>query len=277
MMISYRIIQVLLISMCISAMLQAQVIRSTASLLYFNDILAHDAFKGMQDSLKESSSCNGCWSNIKFNFLFDGRFSLIADPIHGKEKVVKMFGLKMGLEFHHTFRVGIGFYTQRHPLQSQFVNTYNDTVSYSIGFRYNTVYLEHIIYNDFRWEVSLPLQLGVGDVPVRIHSSILDSITLDTSFTIPVASIGINAHYKLVPWFGVGAGLGFRKILLKDELINKTFSSPFAAFKIKLFIGPLYKCIFKPEEIKSAREDYNRMRRKKFEEKIKRREAKRQP
>jgi hypothetical protein len=46
-----------------------------------------------------------------------------------------------------------------------------------------------------------------------------------------------QVNYKIVPWLGVGAGIGYRNIWNKSALLQKTFDAP--VYIIKIIIYPM--------------------------------------
>jgi uncharacterized oligopeptide transporter (OPT) family protein len=58
-----------------------------------------------------------------------------------------------------------------------------------------------------------------------------------------VTQVGISAQYKIIRWVGVGAGLGYRLMLVNNPEIETKMNSPVFAIGIKLYLGEIVKSI----------------------------------
>jgi hypothetical protein len=59
-----------------------------------------------------------------------------------------------------------------------------------------------------------------------------------------ISDIGINAQYKVLKWVGLGAGIGYRFMLVSNPEIDTDFSSMVYSIRIKVFLGEIMKTIF---------------------------------
>lgn len=204
-------------------------------------------------------------SNIVFQF--DNRNERYYDVR------ARMNGLRIGMEYYKRLRTGFGFYgnnnfyEMRYPMRS-------DTLSQSARFSYSTVFAEVVVFRNFRWEVSSSGALGAGAIRLNSFStSTAQPIFLgqDTIGGVGLYDIGLHTHYKIFPWFGLGVGGGYRNVTAKSRpLLEEPFTDTYIDFKIKVFIGYIYKGIFKPEAIKAERAyyDYRRAKRKAYLKKL---------
>jgi hypothetical protein len=51
-------------------------------------------------------------------------------------------------------------------------------------------------------------------------------------------------------WFGVGAGVGYRLMLLDNPAKKHSFNSPIYTVKLKLFVGEIIRSVFPPKKKK---------------------------
>jgi len=204
-------------------------------------------------------------SNIIFQF--DNRNEKYYD-VQGR-----MNGLRIGVEFYKRVRVGFGFYENSNFYELKYPGR-PDTLSKTISFRYTTNFGELVLYRNFRWELSHSLAFGKGQFAVNkfdTHTSVPEFIGRDTIYNARLFDLGLHTHYKIFPWFGLGLGAGYRSVYVHNHPELRTaFSDPYFEFKIKLFIGYIYKGIFKPEVIKAEKAyyDYRRKQRKKYFENL---------
>jgi len=177
-------------------------------------------------------------------------------------RLTKMNGLKIGMDFYDRYRFGFGFYKLDVPieLKPQPIENSNDTIFINFEFKYNSVYLEYVLYHDYKWEVSFPLSFGSGTGTIKAYSKLSGYDTTQVIKGIPIVAINAAAHYKVFHWVGVGVGLGYRQILTKDKAANEALSSPFYVIKLKIFLSRLYESVFKHTEVIEEREEYKRQR-----------------
>lgn len=174
----------------------------------------------------------------------------------------RMNGLKLGVEIEEIFRVGVGFYGNNtfYPFEPP---SAIQSLPQTVKFRYTTVFTEWVLYKDFRWEISLPLAYGGGMIQhnnFKLDGSQPEFLGRDTIRRNRLIDIGAMGHYKVFPWAGIGAGIGYRQLLQDDPTYRKPFSAPYFDIKLNLFLGYIYKGIFKPEEVEVEREEYEQKR-----------------
>jgi hypothetical protein len=186
---------------------------------------------------------------------FDDRNLFLAKPN------TKMDGVKLGVELYQRYRFGFTYFFlgKERPLDALFRE--KDTVQQQLKLNYWGPFFEYVLYEDFRWEVSIPLNLGYGKGRVdtkKVSTSIKGRrMTSDLVFT----SGGLNAHYKVFHWLGFGVGIGYNHVFTKEPAIRKVLNSPYYAIRVKLFLGGLYRCVFKPKVVKQLKLDYREERR----------------
>lgn len=199
----------------------------------------------------------GFVSNVMFQF--DNRNERYYE-VRGR-----MNGIKLGLEFYKRFRTGFAFYANNDFYRIEPPEG-TDSIARSARFDYATYFGELVIFRNFNWEVSTIAAVGSGDIRVNtfdVRRSVPEFRSLDTLHDVRVFDIGLNAHYKVFPWLGVGGGVGLRNVNnLSDANIRNAFHDPYFDFKIKLFLGYVYKGVFKPEAIQAEREYYNHRKQK---------------
>ncbi len=215
-----------------------------------------------QDSVIYEKPKAGVVSN--FLFQFDNRNERYY------ETRARMNGVKIGLEFYKRFRVGVGFYGNNNFYQINFPDVSEDH-RFSGRFSYATTFAEVVFYRSFRWELSTSLARGTGQILLNTYeakTSIPELVKQDTLNNIRLYDYGVNAQFKIFPWFGIGVGAGYRWLNLPAEPeLQGLFSDPYFDFKIKVFLGYAIKGIFSPEKIDAERlyyEQRSRIRRAKF-------------
>lgn len=180
----------------------------------------------------------------------------------------RMNGLKLGLESYKRVRFGFGFYAN-----NNFYRIPNPAIDDSIlrtgKLNYSTFFTEIVFYRSFRWEVSLIGATGGGRLRVNNFSndaSISRFIRQDVYEKVKIRDVAVNGQFKIFPWLGVGAGLGYRNVVnLPDENLRDAYRVPYIDFKLKIFLGYAVKSIFKPSKIEEEKAYYAYRKKKRHE------------
>ncbi|MCS7073441.1 MAG: hypothetical protein NZ108_03135, partial [Bacteroidia bacterium] len=193
----------------------------------------------------KSSAQSSNWysSKPKFIFYLDNRNSFIR----GKE--ADIVGFRFGVEIEH-WRTGIGFYglSTKHFKKITVLSAAGEPelLAARLRFVYVTSFGEYIFFRNRRWEFSAPVSLGLGKVSLETEKD--GKIETIRENGIILIEPSITGHFKVFSWIGIGAGLGYRQVLLAPSNQYGLFSSPIYILKIKLFFSPIYKAIFKGEK-----------------------------
>ncbi len=174
---------------------------------------------------------------------FDSRRSFVSN------RDVKILGARAGVEMDGKIRTGFGIYFLRSPFYRTFFfndpqTQEPDTVLARLRFNYMTFFVEPVLLSTRRWEVSFPLHLGVGDSQYEAIGPI-DAFTLRT---VVLTELGVQGHYKIFPWIGLGAGVGFRQMIRGNQYVREDFNAPTYSFAIKIFTGYIINKLFGKEE-----------------------------
>jgi len=175
-------------------------------------------------------------------------------------QTANFWGLKLGVQMFQKYRIGFGGYymprfVDKTPTQEFSVR---DTITVYRKFRmhYYTTFMEWVFVHNFRWEVALPISAGYGIAEVERWNPARFRWEPGKDVDEFVATVSVNAHYKIFSWVGVGLGLGWRQILTPDQDIQRDFSGLILSYKVKIFAGHLYKALFRKEKILEEKGDY---------------------
>ena len=162
----------------------------------------------------------------KFEFRLDSRSSFI------NQTGVRVFGVKAGVQFDEKLSFGLGY----NFLSSSIRRTIVDKgINYKseLKFRVFSPYLEYVFYRDEYWELSIPVQFGFGhsffenlgqDGPSHLKREFVVSYEPAITF-----------QYRILSYFGVGAGVGYRLMIKPNSEIKEQFTSPVYLFKVKVY------------------------------------------
>jgi hypothetical protein len=174
---------------------------------------------------------------------FDSRNSFIDNSR------AKVFGIKAGLNYNNRLHFGIG-YNQLSPPAKDFdkeltiINTSGqpEKITAMLRLFYISLHAEYIFYQTKKWELSMPLQFGVGQTYYKYnYLGKRKVIEQDLNFIYEPA---VSVEYKFVKWAGVGADIGYRFMLTDYEKLNRKFTSPTYAFKFLIYYNEIIKSVF---------------------------------
>lgn len=175
----------------------------------------------------------------KLVFKFDTRNSFIT------AQKAKIFGIKLGLNYNETVKLGIGFNSLLTDIYTDVQMKYGaneiDTVA-RLSFFYVSPYFEYVFYRNKKWEHSIPIQIGFGSSGYKYRNR-AGTLIKENYEPVVLYEPSMTTQYKFLSWAGIGLGLGYRVMLLKNRDTNVNFNSPIYVLKLNLFPGNLYKTI----------------------------------
>lgn len=172
----------------------------------------------------------------KLDIKLDNRFSFI------RNSDVKTVGVKIGLNFNRKFKVGIGVNQMLLSVEKQILNEENVLVPVDLEYFYFSPYIEYVYFNSKRWEFSLSTQLGFGDASYRHMDENGNRVKLVKSSILSYEP-AMLIDYKIIRWFGIGTGVGYRLVYYQSKGINQNFSSPEYVVKLKIYLGEIVRTI----------------------------------
>jgi hypothetical protein len=163
----------------------------------------------------------------KFQLGLDNRRSFIRD------RDVGIIGLRAGLDFEGRARVGFGVYTLSSPFEETLVQKdflgILDTTRARLRLSYMTAYFGYVLFLTKRWEVSVPVHLGVGDYRYT-------KLRMDPR-TYLMTEAGLSASYRIAPFIGLTGGIGHRVVLAGGAAIRQSFNAATYSLGIKIWTG----------------------------------------
>jgi hypothetical protein len=182
---------------------------------------------------------------VKPFFQFDSYYSFI-----GNERA-DVFGFKGGVEINQKWRFGAGF----NKIKSDIIEwkllpeeelPYSPTgniVKSQLYLNYYPLLAEYVFYNKDPWQVSLPITVGYGNSYFSYYDNDYNKRKIFNR-SIVITEVGITGQLKVFKWIGVGAGVGYRYLLLDNPEIETQVSSPVYSVRIKIFPGAIIKTFF---------------------------------
>lgn len=158
-----------------------------------------------------------------------------------------MPGIRVGLDFDGLVRVGGGLYFLSSDVYHQFLLSDPATggpytAIGKLNFRYVSIFFEPVLLRSKRWEISIPLHLGIGDSYYEGAG-----FELSQPKTALLSEASLSCQYKILPWVGLSGGVGYRRLLREINPTGENLHAPIYIFSIKFFAEWVYLKIFNPE------------------------------
>ena len=173
----------------------------------------------------------------------DSRNSFIANSR------AKIFGVKLGLSYCKRVHFGVG-YNQLYPPATDFnkkiyvnENTLlKDSAIAKLNMFYFSAHVEYIYYQTKHWELSIPLQIGIGKTNYK-YIYLDEKYRIEDTFNF-IYEPAISVEYKPIKWIGIGADIGYRFMVTDYRKLNQKFNSPTYAFKFLIYYSEIFKSVF---------------------------------
>lgn len=171
-------------------------------------------------------------------FQLDQRFSILNG------KVVGTNGFKGGIEWRGRWRAGLGLYRLSGGVPTRTTQPPGTPPGTrdEVRFRYGVVYGEYVFIGKPRWELSTPLQLGIGGYYTK-YSFPDGGVARTNSRILYLVEPSVAAHYRIFRWVGLGAGAGYRQVFASGDQPEDQISGYIFFARVKLFLGDLYKVV----------------------------------
>ncbi|MEQ8908299.1 MAG: hypothetical protein RIC95_03840 [Vicingaceae bacterium] len=166
----------------------------------------------------------------ELDFRLDSRNSFI------NQNGVKVFGFKLGAQFDEKLSFGLGYNFLWSELTKEFTIE-GKLINMKLGYYYFSPYVEYVFYEDQKWQLSIPVQFGLGESYYENNQEV-GARYINRQF---VASYepAIAFQYRFFTYFGAGMGVGYRLMLVPNTEIEEQFTSPVYIFKFKVYFEKL--------------------------------------
>lgn len=165
------------------------------------------------------------------SFEFDTRNSFITGS------TAKIYSIKAGVAFGTRMSLGIGYNFIGTELQEEFIHDGKWTRA-EIRMNYVAPFIQYSFYQRGPWEVSTPIQIGVGNSFLREKNE-AGELVFNKSRVV-LYEPGMAFEFKIFRLIGVGAGFGYRIMLKNNKGIQQQFTSPVYALRCRLIFGEVY-------------------------------------
>lgn len=162
----------------------------------------------------------------------DSRHSFI------NQRGVKTAGVKVGIQFADKLSFGIGYNQLWSPLSSTISQNGLQT-KVRLGFYNFSPYVEYVFFRDKKWELSIPVQIGIGS-SYYSNKSGAGADRLREEFVMSYEP-AITFQYRVLKYFGAGFGIGYRLMVVPNQQLNEKFTSPVYIFKTRIYFQDILR------------------------------------
>ena len=156
----------------------------------------------------------------------------------------KIRGIKLGLDFNKTVKLGIGYNWLASELEDERAYLAADgeryTAPHRLRFTYVSPYIEYTFFREGRWEASIPVHLGLGSARYAFTDHLGQDRTTAAN-TILLYEPYMTCQYKPSRYFGIGVGTGYRLLFAGNRRMPENFNSPIYVVKFNLLFGEIVK------------------------------------
>ncbi|MBL0037191.1 MAG: hypothetical protein IPP26_15880 [Flavobacteriales bacterium] len=162
---------------------------------------------------------------------------------------VRMLGVKVGLEHGGRVRYGIGYSFLRTPVEREqqvVENGLTRTVTTRVRLGYVTPFFSYAFYQRGPWEVSIPVQVGIGGGSLVYDDLEGRTQKLKRAFVF-LYEPAMTVQYRFLKYFAVGGGLGYR-LAFTNASLDESLNAPVYILGVRVFFGDVYKDLRGEEE-----------------------------
>ncbi|MBL0340302.1 MAG: hypothetical protein IPP71_04875 [Bacteroidetes bacterium] len=214
------------------------------SLILFSSIVI-PGFSQIKSSTNSEYPLISFRSKPKFFITLDKTGSFVA----GKGATTNE--IRIGLEFKKKLRLGIGFaalvsdVVAEKTIKTQ-VTQVDSVLNANLSLAYFSMSGEYIFYNSKRWQITMPVTLGIGSSYFNYFELIdgdYKTKKTDQGTVVLFGPTGV-ATYRILRWVGVSGGVGFRYAVVNNSKVKESFNSPIYLIRLRIFLGEIYKSVF---------------------------------
>ncbi|HRD37405.1 MAG TPA: hypothetical protein PLC65_02130 [Bacteroidia bacterium] len=188
-------------------------------------------------------------SKASIDLRLESRYSFINNEL------AAINGIRIGASFRRKLRFGGGISWLKSDLYDDIYipNSNGDLISNRKFLRlgYVCLYADVVFYKTKRWQVSVPIQTGLGLSWYQFNDSY--NLNSQPKYFLWIYEPGISTHFKIFKWLGLGMDVNYRFTLKNNKNISEQFSSPTYALKFLFWADQLFYDLFPNSKITEKR------------------------
>lgn len=168
-----------------------------------------------------------------------------AQNIFVGKRSVRIGGLRLGVnDTKLGIKAGLSFYGFNNRLKTDavYVPEINDHTFLESDYGLMTLFVEPTIFENTRFLVIAPVNVGYGQVS-QYYGSQIGSLRFYRKFPMGVFSAQVAAQVNVFYWLSFGAGLGYHFSGGADQQIRKEYSGLMLNLRLKIDFFGIYKTV----------------------------------
>lgn len=152
-------------------------------------------------------------------------------------RLARIRGVKLGLDYNKTIKLGLSYNWLVSSIRRDvFYN--NQSFQARLRYHYFAPYFEYAFYRQGPWEIAVPIHVGVGWTDYyRVKRG--QGTRTNKAFVLSYEPYMMGS-YTFLRYFALGAGVGYRLVLVGNADLNENFNSPIYVFKFQVLLGKLW-------------------------------------
>lgn len=188
-------------------------------------------------------------SKSSFSLRLESRYSFINNEL------AAINGIRIGVNFRRKLRFGGGLSWLKNDIyESEYImnesNILTPTKKY-LKLGYICLYADFVFYKTKRWQVSVPIQTGLGMSWFQYSDKY--NLKSNPKYFLWIYEPGVSTQFKVFKWLGIGMDINYRFALKANKNLNEQFNSPTYALKLLFWADQLFYDLFPNSKIAQKR------------------------
>jgi hypothetical protein len=166
-----------------------------------------------------------------FHYKFDSRSAFIGN------RNANVWGIKVGIGYNKRIRFGIGYnyLKSRLPAKVNLISPDSgEPIKTRLRMRYVSFYAEYVYHRKNKWELSVPVQLGIGSTKYVSFTDPKNNYQ-SPGYLVVLYEPCLSVNYRVVPFVAIGTEMGLRLALVKNRNVAEQLTAPIYVFKVLVY------------------------------------------
>ena len=166
----------------------------------------------------------------------ESRYSFINNS------AAKVTGVRLGMSFRRKLRVGLGYsWLDTDVYEQRYITDVNGNAQFTkdyFKFGYVCFYADFVLHKTKRWQLSVPIQVGLGKYWKQYHDG-LKTVQSTKRFLL-LYEPGVTIQFKITRWCGLGLDICARLTLRNTNYVGNKLNSFVLAPKLLIWFDQIF-------------------------------------
>ncbi len=157
-----------------------------------------------------------------------------------------VIGIKLGMVQNKRIYYGLGYYILNTDVVNDITIKKDDgadtIVPAQLKLRFFTINSEYVFYKNNRLQFGIPINIGYGRSYYKYFKSKGNKEKTDASGSM-LLTIGASGQFKVIPWIGLGFGMGYATTLGTNKYNDRDFGAWIYNFGVKIYFEEIYNTV----------------------------------